>query len=68
MPAQAAIISLRELATIKQRLRAAEELALVAGLPPEPVGRESAFLDPALARRARIRSIGRRFPAAAFDA
>lgn len=61
------IVSSEELSERKARSRAVDEGRLAAGASAERVARENSFIDGGVARRARIVSIGRRFPAAAFE-
>ena len=66
MLAKSGFVSLRDLADMKSGHRAQDEQRIEAGASREQIARENAFIDASVARRARIKSIGSRFPAAAF--
>jgi hypothetical protein len=67
MRAKAEVVVIQALSEMKSNLRIADERRLAAGVPVERVARENSFIDANVARRARIVSIGRRFPVAAFE-
>ena len=67
MRVKAEVVALDRLSVLKQRLRRADERRLAAGASAEQIARENAFISPDLARRARIKSIGRRFSVEDFD-
>lgn len=66
MRAYADMVAHGQVAALKHNLRQADERKLALGASVGDVARDNALVPAELAQKARIKSIGRRFPYAAF--